>query len=80
MMAKANTAYQIVLQATKNKETECMACNSKFCSNAYSGLGKKKMKSAKILYQRSRSQLMDIYEDDAVPDWLTKQLPAIVEC
>lgn len=78
MIAKASTAYQIVLQATKNKETECMAWNSKFCSNAYSGLGKQKMKTAKTMYQKSRSQLMDVYEDDAVPDWLTKQLPAIV--
>lgn len=68
-----------MLQATKNKDQECIACNSKFCLNAYSDRGKLKMKSAKNLYQKSRSQLMDVYEDGA-PDWLTEKLPVTVEC
>ena len=81
LVAKASRAFQVLLQATRNMTSECPKCNSKFCPEGYEQrTGKLKLKSAKDLYLRSRSNVMSSYENDEVPEWLVKQLPEIKEC
>ena len=80
LIAKASRAYQLLLGFTKNMKTECPSCNSKFCLNAYSDAGQRKMKIVKELYQESRSEVMDDYEPGQAPDSLTKQLPEVEGC
>ena len=80
LLAKASRAYQVLLKATKNIEEKCSDCNSKFCLNAYSPAGRRKMKSAKDLYQKIRSRLRDAYESRELPDSLAGQYPEVGGC
>jgi hypothetical protein len=76
----ASKAYQVLLQATKNMEEECSDCNSRFCLNSYSPAGQRKMKSARDLYQKSRSRLMDAYASGQLPVFLASQFPELGGC
>jgi hypothetical protein len=80
LLAKASRAYQVLLKATKNMEDECLDCHSKFCLNAYSPAGQRKMKSAKDLYEKSRSRLRDAYESRQLPESLANQYPEVGGC
>lgn len=80
LLARASRAYQLLLGFTKNMEIECPVCNSEFCLKSYSPAAQRKMKSAKELYQLSRSRVMDDYEPRQVPESLTKQLPEVEGC
>ena len=60
---------------------ECPKCNSKFCPEGYEQRTSKfKLKSAKDLYLKSRGNVLDLYEGDEVPEWVSKQLSEIKEC
>jgi hypothetical protein len=80
LLRNASKAYQVLLQATKNMEGECPDCNSKFCLNSYSPAGQRKMKSARDLYQKSRSRLMGTYESGQLPVTLASQYPEVESC
>jgi hypothetical protein len=80
LLAKASRAYQVLLKAAKNLEEECLDCHSKFCLNAYSPAGRRKIKSAKELYHKSRSRLRDAYESGHLPDSLADQYPEVGGC
>jgi hypothetical protein len=80
LLRNASKAYQVLLQATKNMEGECPDCNSKFCLNSYSPAGQRKLKSARDLYQKSRSRLMGTYESGQLPVTLTSQYPEVESC
>jgi hypothetical protein len=76
----ASKAYQVLLQATKNMEEECSDCNGKFCLNSYSPAGRRKMKSARDLYHKSRSRLMGAYASGQLPLFLAGQFPEVGGC
>jgi hypothetical protein len=80
LIAKASRAYQVLIQATKNLDEQCPACNSNFCSEGYKGTGKLKLKSAKDLYMKSRGTVADTYDGAELPESLLKQLPEIECC
>ena len=80
LLAKASRAYQVLLKAAKNMEEECLDCNSKFCLNSYSPAGQRKMKSARDLYQKSRSRLMGAYASNQLPVFLASQFPELGGC
>lgn len=73
-------AYKVLLRFTKNLEHECPACNSRFCHEAYTGNSKQKLKSARDLYLKTRSTLMDAYDGGELPEEVAKKVPGIVEC
>jgi hypothetical protein len=80
LLRNASKAYQVLLQATKNMERECPDCNSKFCLNSYSPAGQRKMKSARDLYQKSRSRLMGTYKSGQLPVTLASHYPEVESC
>ena len=80
LIAKASRAYQVLLQTTRHMDQTCPKCNSRFCSEGYLGVSKIKLKSAKELYLKNRGSLLDAYDGDGLPEWLSKQLPETKDC